>query len=173
MLRRLAVTSAAFSENPVLVAELRERMQHAAHEERFEEAARLRNQITAVERMLERQQIVGERLVDRDVFSLARLGDYAPGLMSTRFVDEVQARQIQEVDGGRDGLLGFEDVGQDGQAFVRHGDNRLVGQMGGSGCGVDVALGDGREDGTLAGLSQTNQGYLHGPMPPYGESLRS
>jgi excinuclease ABC subunit C len=49
-------------------------MQRAAHEERFEEAARLRNQIAAVERMLERQQIVGEQPVDRDVFGLARRG---------------------------------------------------------------------------------------------------
>ncbi len=57
-----------------LVAELHARMQRAAHEERFEEAARLRNQIAAVERMLERQQIVGEQPVDRDVFGLARRG---------------------------------------------------------------------------------------------------
>jgi excinuclease ABC subunit C len=57
-----------------LVEELHGRMQRAAHEERFEEAARLRNQIAAVERTLERQQIVGERPVDRDVFGLARRG---------------------------------------------------------------------------------------------------
>ncbi len=57
-----------------LVQELQARMQRAAHEERFEEAARLRNQIAAVERMLERQQIVGEQPVDRDVFGLARRG---------------------------------------------------------------------------------------------------
>jgi excinuclease ABC subunit C len=57
-----------------LVQELHARMQRAAHEERFEEAARLRNQIAAVERMLERQQIVGEQPVDRDVFGLARRG---------------------------------------------------------------------------------------------------
>ena len=41
-----------------LVAELKRRMQEAAAEERFEAAARLRNQIAAVERTLDGQQIV-------------------------------------------------------------------------------------------------------------------
>ncbi|MGI9590047.1 MAG: excinuclease ABC subunit UvrC, partial [Myxococcota bacterium] len=57
-----------------LVEELRERMQQAASEERFEDAARLRNQIGAVERTVETQQIVAERPIDRDVFGLARRG---------------------------------------------------------------------------------------------------
>jgi excinuclease ABC subunit C len=57
-----------------LVNELRERMQRAADAEEFEDAARLRNRITAVERTVERQQIVGEHAVDRDVFALARRG---------------------------------------------------------------------------------------------------
>ncbi len=57
-----------------LVNELRERMQRAAEAEEFEEAGRLRNRITAVERTVERQQIVGEHAVDRDVFALARRG---------------------------------------------------------------------------------------------------
>ena len=57
-----------------LVGELRERMQRAADAEAFEEAGRLRNRITAVERTVERQQIVGEHAVDRDVFALARRG---------------------------------------------------------------------------------------------------
>ncbi len=57
-----------------LLAELQGRMQRAGQEERFEEAARLRDQIAAVERTVERQQIVAERPVDRDVFGLARRG---------------------------------------------------------------------------------------------------
>jgi excinuclease ABC subunit C len=57
-----------------LVDELRGRMETAAREERFEEAARLRDRVTAVERTVERQQIVAERAVDRDVFALARDG---------------------------------------------------------------------------------------------------
>ncbi|MCZ6463991.1 MAG: excinuclease ABC subunit UvrC [Proteobacteria bacterium] len=58
----------------VLVAELAERMERAAAAERFEEAARLRDRIAAVERTVERQQIVAKRPVDRDVFGLARRG---------------------------------------------------------------------------------------------------
>jgi len=57
-----------------LVDELRRRMDAAAREERFEEAARLRDRVTAVERTVERQQIVAERAIDRDVFALARDG---------------------------------------------------------------------------------------------------
>jgi excinuclease ABC subunit C len=57
-----------------LVDTLRQKMEDAAAEERFEEAARLRDRIGAVERTVEKQQIVDERLVDRDVFALARDG---------------------------------------------------------------------------------------------------
>jgi len=57
-----------------LVNELRARMGRAAAEERFEEAARLRDRIEAVERTVERQQIVGEQRAERDVFGLARRG---------------------------------------------------------------------------------------------------
>jgi excinuclease ABC subunit C len=57
-----------------LVNALRERMQQAAEAEKFEEAARLRDRIGAVERTVERQQIVGLRRADRDVFGLARRG---------------------------------------------------------------------------------------------------
>ena len=57
-----------------LVNQLRERMTRAAEREEFEEAARLRDRIEAVERTVERQQIVVEKPVERDVFALARLG---------------------------------------------------------------------------------------------------
>jgi excinuclease ABC subunit C len=57
-----------------LVNELRARMARAADAEQFEEAARLRDRIGAVERTVERQQIVGARRADRDVFGLARRG---------------------------------------------------------------------------------------------------
>jgi excinuclease ABC subunit C len=57
-----------------LRADLARRMEAAAREERFEEAARLRDRIAAVDRTVERQQIVGERPVDRDVFGVARRG---------------------------------------------------------------------------------------------------
>ena len=55
-----------------LVGHLHERMEEAAREERFEEAARVRDQIGAVEQTVERQGIVGARGINRDVFGLAR-----------------------------------------------------------------------------------------------------
>ncbi|MBW2362685.1 MAG: excinuclease ABC subunit UvrC [Deltaproteobacteria bacterium] len=58
----------------MLVEELRQRMLAASAGEHFEAAAALRNQIGAVERTVETQQIVAERPIDRDVFGLARRG---------------------------------------------------------------------------------------------------
>ncbi len=55
-----------------LVRELTTRMERAAREERFEDAARLRDRLGAIEKTMERQQIVTERAVDRDVFGFAR-----------------------------------------------------------------------------------------------------
>ncbi|MCP3983819.1 MAG: excinuclease ABC subunit UvrC [bacterium] len=60
-----------------LVRALEQRMQVAAAEERFEDAARLRDRVQAVEHTVERQQIVSDRQVDRDVFGLARDGGEA------------------------------------------------------------------------------------------------
>jgi excinuclease ABC subunit C len=57
-----------------LTRELEGRMRTAAEALRFEDAARLRDQLGAVERTVERQQIVGERRSERDVFGLARRG---------------------------------------------------------------------------------------------------
>ena len=57
-----------------LVNQLRDKMRQAADDERFEEAARLRDRVGAVERTVERQQIVGERQAERDVFGVARRG---------------------------------------------------------------------------------------------------
>ncbi|MEE8557774.1 MAG: excinuclease ABC subunit UvrC [Myxococcota bacterium] len=55
-----------------LLRELRARMKEAAEEERFEEAARLRDRLLAVERTVERQVMISTHFVDRDVFALAR-----------------------------------------------------------------------------------------------------
>jgi excinuclease ABC subunit C len=57
-----------------LVETLRARMEAAAAAERFEEAARLRDRIGAVEETVVRQQIVTDRRIERDVFGLARRG---------------------------------------------------------------------------------------------------
>jgi excinuclease ABC subunit C len=91
-----------------LVGLLRERMERAAVDEHFEEAARLRDRIAAVEHTVERQQIVAERPVDRDVFGLARRGG------------EVEV-QVLHVRGGRvvgTAGYGFSDVRLDAGEVV-------------------------------------------------------
>ncbi|MDE0885734.1 MAG: excinuclease ABC subunit UvrC [Myxococcota bacterium] len=57
-----------------LVTRLREQMISAAEAERFEDAARLRNRISAVDATLQDQQIISDQKVERDVFGLAREG---------------------------------------------------------------------------------------------------
>ncbi len=57
-----------------LVSELAGRMRAASEREDFEEAARLRDRISAVERTVQRQQIVTQRPVEGDVFGMARRG---------------------------------------------------------------------------------------------------
>ncbi|MEE8474085.1 MAG: excinuclease ABC subunit UvrC [Myxococcota bacterium] len=57
-----------------LADQLREQMERASREDRFEDAAQIRDRLAAVERTVERQQIVAERPIDRDVFGLARRG---------------------------------------------------------------------------------------------------
>jgi excinuclease ABC subunit C len=104
-----------------LRAELSRRMEEAAREERFEEAARLRDRIAAVERTVERQQIVGERPVDRDVFGLARSGGEV----------EVQVLLVRE---GR--VVGAHSYGF---SDVRQGDGEVVGSFLGQYYAPDLA----------------------------------
>ncbi|MBW2280347.1 MAG: excinuclease ABC subunit UvrC [Deltaproteobacteria bacterium] len=54
--------------------ELEERMQELASQERFEDAARLRDRLVAIERTVEKQSMISVRFVDRDVFAIAREG---------------------------------------------------------------------------------------------------
>lgn len=58
-----------------LVERLRGRMTERSEREDFETAARLRDSITAVEKVLARQNIVQEDFVDQDVFGLWRQAD--------------------------------------------------------------------------------------------------
>ncbi len=55
-----------------LLRDLKERMRAEAEGERFEEAARLRDRIAKIERVLERQRITSTQIVDRDVIGLSR-----------------------------------------------------------------------------------------------------
>jgi excinuclease ABC subunit C len=57
-----------------LATSLRARMEEASAAERYEEAARLRDRLAAIEETVLRQQIVTDRFVARDVFGLARRG---------------------------------------------------------------------------------------------------
>ncbi|NVJ06652.1 excinuclease ABC subunit UvrC [Myxococcus sp. AM001] len=58
-----------------LVEGLRLRMKRAAQELKFEEAARLRDQLSAIERSLERQKVATTDFKDQDVFAFHREGD--------------------------------------------------------------------------------------------------
>ncbi len=57
-----------------LRASLQKRMEEAAEDLRFEQAARLRDQIAAIDCALEPQQIIEERAIDRDVCAIHREG---------------------------------------------------------------------------------------------------
>ncbi len=78
-----------------LAEALKVRMQEAAAAERFEDAARLRNQIQAVERTVESQRMVTPQSIDRDVFALARRGG------------EVEVQALHVRDGRVMGAQGF------------------------------------------------------------------
>ena len=68
-----------------LLPRLRARMQDAAEGLRFEEAGRLRDQVQAVERSLEKQRVLMEDQADRDVVGLHREGpDLVVQLLSMR-----------------------------------------------------------------------------------------
>jgi excinuclease ABC subunit C len=58
-----------------LVEGLRARMKQAAGELKFEEAARIRDQLLAIERSLERQKVATTDFKDQDVFAFHREGD--------------------------------------------------------------------------------------------------
>lgn len=63
--------------NQELVKNLKQDMQDLAGKQRFEEAARIRDRIRAVEKTIERQNVVSTRMVDQDVIGLAREGESA------------------------------------------------------------------------------------------------
>ncbi|HHW09470.1 MAG TPA: excinuclease ABC subunit UvrC [Firmicutes bacterium] len=60
-----------------IISMLRARMTKAAAALEFEKAARLRDQIAAIEKVIERQKIVSEAKVDQDVLGLAVAADLA------------------------------------------------------------------------------------------------
>lgn len=70
-----AVTLFLEGKASALVEDLRVRIKQAAGELRFEDAARLRDQLFAIERSLERQRVAVTEAVDQDVFAYHREGE--------------------------------------------------------------------------------------------------
>lgn len=60
-----------------LVVRVQNQLQEAAAAQRFEDAARLRDQLNGLRAVLERQHMVQDNLEDRDIAALARRGDAA------------------------------------------------------------------------------------------------
>ena len=65
------VTSFLEGRSRDVVKRLKERMAEAAEHEQFEEAARLRDQMAAVERLSEQQRVLSTRMEEHDVIALA------------------------------------------------------------------------------------------------------
>jgi len=63
--------------NRELISQLKELMQKASRDLDFEKAARLRDQIRAVEKTVERQRVVSARMKDQDIIGLSRSGKEA------------------------------------------------------------------------------------------------
>lgn len=57
---------------PELIRQVKQDMASAASEERFEEAAQLRDKVFALEKTLEKQVVVAQDLIDRDIIAVSR-----------------------------------------------------------------------------------------------------
>jgi len=134
-----------------LIVDLERRMREAAGSQHFEEAAALRDRIAAVERTVEQQQIVSGKLIERDVFGLAREAGEV----------EMQVLHVRE---GR--VVGAEGFGFSG---VRIDDGELSGSFlgqyyGGEGEGHRrvpreiLTSADFDDEGALAGLLEERAG---------------
>jgi len=134
-----------------LIVDLERRMREAAGSQHFEEAAALRDRIAAVERTVEQQQIVSGKLIERDVFGLAREAGEV----------EMQVLHVRE---GR--VVGAEGFGFSG---VRIDDGQLSGSFlgqyyGGEGEGHRrvpreiLTSADFDDEGALAGLLEERAG---------------
>lgn len=126
-----------------LVERLTARMANAAEHEDFEQAGRLRDRIAAVERTVERQQIVIEKPVDRDVFALARRG----GELALQVLHVREGRVIGAED------FAFSDVAIDDGEVI----SSFLGQYYGSG-GAEEARRVPRE--VLTGSAADDEGAL-------------
>ncbi len=76
-----------------LVRSLEERMSVASNELRYEDAARLRDQIRQLSVYNDRQKVIDAELVDRDLFALASEGDDACGVVFKVRDGKINGRQ--------------------------------------------------------------------------------
>jgi excinuclease ABC subunit C len=60
-----------------LIRELEEKMQHSAHSQQFEEAAQIRNKMESLKVYTERQKVVSEDLLDKDIINFVKEEDDA------------------------------------------------------------------------------------------------
>jgi excinuclease ABC subunit C len=126
-----------------LIESIEQEMAEAAGEERFEDAARLRDRLQAVESTIESQQIVTEAGLDRDVFAIAREGGEV----------EMQVLHVREgrVIGARD--FPFSNVRIDDAEIM----SSFLGQFYGTGVGHEpprevLTSTDFEDEGALAAL---------------------
>lgn len=61
--------------NTILISELKKKMESGAKAERYEEAARVRDQMIALESVIERQKVVETESKDRDIIAVSREGE--------------------------------------------------------------------------------------------------
>ncbi len=68
-----------------IIEELKKKMDALAEQERFEEAAKVRDTIRAIEKTLESQRVISNDGIDRDVFAVAYSGNsYCVGILNIR-----------------------------------------------------------------------------------------
>lgn len=150
-----------------LLEGLRREMEAAAERLEFERAARLRDRLRALERVVERQKIVSDRLGDHDVIALARAaaGEGEEACVQVFFVREgkVVGREaflLAETAGAADGeVLGaFLKQYYDGAAFIPR----------------EILLGAEVEDGPAieAWLAERRGGRVSLTVPRRGEKRR-
>jgi len=79
--------------NNILLEEMRKKMSKAVEEMNFEDAARLRDNIEAIDNFSSRQKVVLNKIADIDIFSLAVDGDSACGVIFKVRDGKVTGRQ--------------------------------------------------------------------------------
>lgn len=84
-----------------VLADLQERLQAAAQAQRFEEAARLRDQLAGLKGVLERQHMVASHLEDRDIAAIETRGDEGVVAILHQRDGKVVGQSVFEVRGVR------------------------------------------------------------------------